>query len=149
MIGGYGSNIIRPVVVSGIPEEALELVSVAVNRTVGFTFHLTSQQEALNSLLDGSPLFISSVWICLWILSNALFDGTWFRLRKNFSGSDWTRTSDQGLMSPLLYRLSYAASNPQYSIRQIQVSICPGHRGASLARGTRTPAYPWCPQHRR
>ena len=31
-------------------------------------------------------------------------------------GSDWIRTSDQRLMSPLLYRLSYAAIEAKFRI---------------------------------
>jgi hypothetical protein len=40
MISIYSLDIIRPVVIGGIPEEAFQLVGIALNCAIGFAFYL-------------------------------------------------------------------------------------------------------------
>ncbi len=44
-------------------------------------------------------------------------------LASKTSGSEWIRTADQGLMSPLLYQLSYAAVSENITQLSLNVNL--------------------------
>jgi len=61
MMSGYGVDIVRPAIVLGIPEEAFELICIALDGAIRLAFYLAGQQEAIDSLFESrhwtSPYF--------------------------------------------------------------------------------------------